>query len=50
MEWKEQDEAERGGNRGSKSRQCEYAIHKYEADCLTYERYLQHCCSWAWLV
>jgi hypothetical protein len=29
MEWNEQDEAESDGNRGSKSRQCEYAVHKY---------------------
>jgi len=34
MEWNEQDEAERVGNRGSKSRQFEYAVHKYESGLL----------------
>jgi len=34
IEWNEQDEAERDGNRGSKSRQCEYAVHKNESGLL----------------
>ena len=34
MEWNEQDETERDGNRGSKSRQCEYVVHKYECGLL----------------
>jgi hypothetical protein len=34
MEWNEQDEAERDGNRDSKSKQCEYAVHKYESGLL----------------
>jgi len=34
IEWNEQNEAERDGIRGSKSRQCEYEIHKYESGLL----------------
>jgi len=34
MEWNEQEEAEMDGKRGSKSRQCEYAVHRYETDLL----------------
>jgi len=34
MEWNEQDEAKRDGNRGNKSRQCEYEVHKYESRLL----------------
>jgi hypothetical protein len=34
MEWNEQDEAERDGNRDSKSTQCEYAVGKYESGLL----------------
>jgi hypothetical protein len=36
MEWNEQDEAEWDGNRGSKSRQYEYAVHKYESGLLNF--------------
>jgi len=34
MEWNEQEEAGRDGNRGSKSRQCEYAVCRYESRLL----------------
>jgi hypothetical protein len=34
VEWNEQDEAERDGNRGSKNWQCAYAVQKYESGLL----------------
>jgi hypothetical protein len=38
IEWNEQDKAERVGERGSKSRQCEYAVHKYESGLLNLQK------------